>query len=137
MTAMPRPNAPAPSPALSTLLQDACSRRLNDLPYAGEVSSADTYEYLRSHGGLLVDVRTTPEWQFVGVPDLSATKSRLLTISWKTYPGYAVNPQFVETLAADDAVTLDTPLFFICRTQALVVRNAPSRWIASMRFHSA
>ncbi len=118
MTAMPRPNAPSPSPALSDLLQDSCGRRVNDLPYAGEILPVSTYEFLRTNGGILVDVRTTPEWQQVGVPDLSATQSRLLTISWKTYPTYAVNPQFVEMLSADEDVTLDTPLFFICRSGA-------------------
>jgi rhodanese-related sulfurtransferase len=116
MTAMPRPKAPAASPALSALLQDACPHRVNNLPYAGEVTPSIAYEFLRHHGGLIVDVRTTPEWQFIGVPDLSATPGRLLTISWKTYPTYMINPQFAETLAADEDVTLDTPLFFLCRS---------------------
>ncbi len=75
---------------------------------------AEAFEYLVKHGGMLVDVRTVPEWQFVGVPDLVGCKGRLAMISWKVYPEMAENPTFLkdfEQLGVDK----NTPVFFMCR----------------------
>lgn len=69
----------------------------------------------------LVDVRTNPEWSFVGVPDLSSLGRKAHLIEWQTYPSMAVNPQFTAVAAAtldDVAADPDTPVFFICRSGA-------------------
>lgn len=40
--------------------------------YGGDISPADALELLKQYPeATLVDVRTQPEWSFVGVPDLS------------------------------------------------------------------
>lgn len=67
----------------------------------------------------LVDVRTSPEWTFVGVPDLSGIGRKTHLIEWQIFPSMALNPQFVAaTVAAlDEAATEpDAPLFFLCRS---------------------
>ena len=67
----------------------------------------------------LIDVRTEPEWQFVGVPDLAPLGRTPIFKQWQVYPSMEVAPDFVASLAevlrqrgADAA----TPLVFICRS---------------------
>jgi rhodanese-related sulfurtransferase len=105
----------APSP-LSELAAKAADRKPPQLAYAGEVTPEEAYYFLQSHEGLLVDVRTLPEWQFTGLPDISTALGRLVTASWKVYPSFTLNPVFADTLAADETIRKDTPLFFLCRS---------------------
>ncbi len=63
----------------------------------------------------LCDVRTEPEWRFVGIPDLSPLGRTVLLISWQIYPEMAVADDFCAQLRAagcDPAA----PLFFLCRS---------------------
>lgn len=99
--------------ALLAKAKDHCAVGMN---YAGDVEPKDAYQILSALGGVLVDVRTPPEWQFTGTADVSGTQGALLTISWKTYPGFALNPDFAKTLVSESAITKDTPLFFMCRS---------------------
>lgn len=101
---------------LARLLALASARKLGGLEYAGEVFSLDAYEFIKENVAVVVDVRTAPEWQFVGVPDLSETVSQLINLSWKTYPNFAPNQQFAEVLIAEENITKDTPIFFLCRS---------------------
>ena len=39
-----------------------------------------------SKGAVLIDVRTKPEWQFVGIPDLSGIGKRVAPVSWRAVP---------------------------------------------------
>lgn len=69
----------------------------------------------------LVDVRTSAEWSFVGLPDLSGADAPLLRVEWQSYPAGQINPDFVAT--ADQALTAagiarDAPVFFLCRSGA-------------------
>jgi len=69
----------------------------------------------------LVDVRTNPEWTFVGVPDLSGLGRKAHLVEWQIYPSMAVNPQFTAATAAvldDVAADPDAPVFFLCRSGA-------------------
>ena len=34
----------------------------------------------------LVDVRTKPEWLFVGLPDLQSLQKKTVCVSWHVYP---------------------------------------------------
>ena len=54
---------------LSELVTKALTRKEPSCNYQGELLPAEAFDYLARHGGMLVDVRTVPEWQFVGVPD--------------------------------------------------------------------
>lgn len=102
--------------AVDVLAVAAAERKVSALPYAGEVSVQEAFDYLQSYGdGVLVDVRTVPEWQFVGEADLAATPSRSLKISWKTYPAFTLNPEFADQLEKEGPDT-QTPLFFLCRS---------------------
>lgn len=87
-----------------------------DIGYAGEISPQDAYRLLQENdAAILVDVRTQPEWNFVGMPDIAATKGRLAAISWKVYPSFALNTEFAAQLAAAGAKP-ESPLLFLCRS---------------------
>ena len=80
--------------------------------YKGNVNPAEAFERLRSSDkAWLIDVRTMPEWQFVGFPAVD----RLLRISWQDYPSMRVNPDFVR-LVKEAGVQEDAEVFFICRS---------------------
>jgi rhodanese-related sulfurtransferase len=104
----------APLNQLSELISKAISRKNPAALYQGEVTPLEAFEYLVREGGLLVDVRTVPEWQFVGMPELAGCKGRCAAISWKHYPEMTENPSFAKQLA-DTGVDKNTPVFFICR----------------------
>jgi len=97
-------------------MNNANAHRAGGLNYAGEVSPEDAYTVLQALDGVLVDVRTVPEWQFIGVPDTTGTKGKLATISWKNYPDFSQNTKFADQIAALPGVSKDTPLLFICRS---------------------
>lgn len=84
--------------------------------YSGEVTPLEAWNYLASHeASALVDVRTQPEWQFVGQPDLRAALGAHHAVSWKMYPTFAENPDFAAALSALQP-DRDMPLFFLCRS---------------------
>ncbi|MGY4256652.1 rhodanese-related sulfurtransferase [Bradyrhizobium sp. USDA 4516] len=62
----------------------------------------------------LVDVRTQPEWLYVGEPDLADIGKAVAKISWHVFPEMRVNPDFLDRLRA----TFQTghPIIFICRS---------------------
>jgi rhodanese-related sulfurtransferase len=82
--------------------------------YKGDVKPAEAFERLRdSPNAWLVDVRTLPEWQFVGVPAVE----RLVRVSWQEYPTMQVNDEFVR-LVEDAGVPKDAEVLCICRSGA-------------------
>lgn len=86
--------------------------------YAGDVSPADAWSVLQAEAGAqIVDVRTTAEWNFVGLPDLSGLSRDVHLVEWQTYPTMAVNPDFVAQVSAAQA-DKDAPIFFLCRSGA-------------------
>jgi len=99
---------------LSELVNKASSRKSPHTNYLGEITPLEAFEYLVQTGGMLVDVRTIPEWQFVGIPNIAGTKGQFAAISWKVYPEMSQNEAFAEQLAAT-GVSKDTPIFFMCR----------------------
>ncbi|MEK9673486.1 MAG: rhodanese-like domain-containing protein [Rhodospirillaceae bacterium] len=84
--------------------------------YAGDVTPKQAWDMLTSNASAqLVDVRTIPEFNFVGVPDLSGIGKKCHGIPWKNFPVMNENPDFtdaVEILAPER----DTPLLFLCRS---------------------
>lgn len=105
-----------PEDPFCVLVEKAESNKISGLDYAGEVSPREAFDFVNSNPSVVIDVRTTPEWQFVGMPDLSGTSSKLITISWKLYPSFAQNPKFIDDLTAEPMVQKNAPLFFICRS---------------------
>lgn len=88
-----------------------------DMTYAGDISPADAYALLTSEpGACLVDVRTQPEWQYVGFVDLGATGKDPVFAEWQTWPSMAVNTGFVDQVAASVDGNRDAVLLFLCRS---------------------
>lgn len=101
---------------LAALLAQAADHKVSGSPYAGDVSPSQAYNYLLKQNGALVDVRTTPEWQFVGTPDLMEACGKFIALSWKLYPAFSINSDFASSLAKESGIAKDTPLFFMCRS---------------------
>lgn len=103
------------------------------MAYAGDLGPAEAWEMLRSDSSAqLIDVRTQPEWSFVGLPDLRSLNRRTALICWQVYPTMQVNDRFadeVEKLASKR----DTPLLFICRSGG---RSAAAAAAMTMRGHT-
>lgn len=86
--------------------------------YAGDVSPSEAWAKLQEvAASQLIDVRTLPEWTFVGTPELDACGKVPVLVSWQTYPEMTVNHQFVEEVQAK-GIAPGQPLFFICRSGA-------------------
>jgi rhodanese-related sulfurtransferase len=67
---------------------------------------------------LLIDVRTRPEWSFVGVPDLQTAAAGMILAEWREFPGMAVNARFTESLLSDLGPEIPKRMYFICRSGA-------------------
>ena len=53
--------------------------------YAGDLSPRDAWQRLQADKtAVLVDVRSRPEWSFVGVPDLTSIGKRPIRDRWRT-----------------------------------------------------
>lgn len=86
--------------------------------YAGDITPTEAWRLLEADSdALLFDVRTEAEWQFVGIPDLSALDRQPVLLSWQVYPGMARNAAFEQDAAAA-AAHAEQPLLFLCRSGA-------------------
>ena len=86
--------------------------------YAGDVDAVGAWEILKSDPkAVLVDVRTRPEWDFVGVPVLQSIGKETVFVPWQVYPTMGLNAQFVENVASS-GVGNDATILFICRSGA-------------------
>jgi rhodanese-related sulfurtransferase len=84
--------------------------------YAGDVAPHDAYAALAAEeDAVLVDVRTTAEWNYVGLPDLSALGKRVVCVEWQRFSDGAVNGDFVEQLR-DAGLPDGAPIYFLCRS---------------------
>lgn len=90
----------------------------NPSGYAGDITVVEAWELLKSDpAAQIVDVRTTAEWNYVGLPDVSSLGRKIHTVEWQTFPGGAPNPAFVgQTVQALGSVTRDAPVLFLCRS---------------------
>lgn len=94
----------------------AAAARTETPSYAGDVSPTEAWSALtQNESSQLVDVRTQAEWAFSGIPSLDTIKKTVKTISWKFYPQFNMNPDFITQLesAVPDKTT---PLYFLCKT---------------------
>lgn len=84
--------------------------------YAGDVTPKQAWDALEAdERAVLVDVRTQPEWLFVGVPDLGEMGKQPLLVQWQIFPSMQKNPSFVDDLRKA-GVPEDAPLYFLCRS---------------------
>lgn len=94
-----------------TVLAAAQKRRAElGLPYYGAVSPEEAHVLLAAMPNAhLIDVRTRPEWDYVGhIPGS-------ILIEWTTYPRGERNPRFLDELRAA-AQDPEAPLVFLCRS---------------------
>lgn len=82
-----------------------------------QYSLEETWELLEEDpGAVLIDVRTTAEWTFVGLPDLSALGKEVRLVEWTRFPDGAMNPDFVAQ--ATEGLGTDQPILLLCRSGA-------------------
>jgi rhodanese-related sulfurtransferase len=88
------------------------------MAYAGDLRPAEAWAMLEEEpAAQLIDVRTRPEWAFVGVPDLGRLGKRAAFVSWQVYPTMQANPTFADEVRRV-APSTEAPLLFICRSGA-------------------
>ena len=89
-----------------------------DQSYAGDLNPQDAWDLLQQEpDACLIDVRTAPEWQYVGLPMLDDLQKQTLCVSWLDYPANEVNPGFVEQVK-QGGVRPDQTVLLICRSGA-------------------
>lgn len=82
------------------------------------VAPRDAWEtLLRDPDAQLVDVRTQPEWAFVGVPDLGEAGKQPVLVPWQVYPAMQVNGRFADHLR-EAGLGPQSKLYFLCRSGA-------------------
>jgi rhodanese-related sulfurtransferase len=91
---------------------------IND--YAGDVGASEAYEILgHDPRAQLVDVRTKPEWSFVGVPDLGALGRDVILVEWQRYPAMEVAQDFITQLEREllrRGTGKEDTILFLCRS---------------------
>lgn len=88
------------------------------MTYAGDISPVEAWKMLEAEpDAVLVDVRTQPEWNFVGIPDLAPLGKRAVLLSWQLFPQMAVNDDFVPQLSRA-MPERGRALIFLCRSGA-------------------
>ena len=84
--------------------------------YAGDVTVQQAWAALQQDkAAALIDVRTQPEWQFVGVPNLAQLGKEPLLVSWQCYPVMAVNDNFVAQICTK-GIDKEQTLYLLCRS---------------------
>jgi rhodanese-related sulfurtransferase len=82
--------------------------------YRGDIPPAEAYKRLEANPkAVLIDVRTEPEWAFVGLPAVD----NLIRLSWQSYPDMKVNADFAARIEAQ-SLPRDTEILCICRSGA-------------------
>ncbi len=82
--------------------------------YKGDILPGEAHKRLTNNpDAVLIDVRTEPEWAFVGVPAVD----RLIRLSWQAYPQMQLNSDFVKQIEAS-GISRDTEILCICRSGA-------------------
>mgnify|MGYP001388610966 CR=1 FL=1 len=80
------------------------------------ITSIECFNFLsKISNSFLIDVRTKPEWEFIGIPDLSSLNKKTLFISWHVYPGMTINSLF-ENQVLESNIEKNDKLFLICRS---------------------
>lgn len=91
--------------------------------YAGDLAPQQAWELLSSDSAaVLVDVRSQPEWSFVGLPDLTSLGKRPLLVAWQNWSSGARAPMTPNAAFAADVeaagIAKAAPLIFLCRSGA-------------------
>ena len=91
-------------------------RNVNKKNIIEDISSLRCFNRLSDKtDSYLVDVRTSPEWEFVGIPDLSIIKKQTIFVSFLIYPEMNENKNFEKEIL-DQGIKKNDHLYFICRS---------------------
>jgi rhodanese-related sulfurtransferase len=86
------------------------------MSYAGDVTPSDAYAAVTGEGdAILLDCRTTAEWAYVGVPDLSGHGREVAFVELQSFPANEPNPRFTDQARAA-GVRPGRPVYVICRS---------------------
>ncbi|AVL99511.1 sulfurtransferase [Gordonia iterans] len=86
------------------------------MSYAGDLTPREAWAVLSEDpDAVLVDCRTSAEWNFVGVPEVSSLGKRTIYVEWLSFPGGDVNPTFVPQLRAA-GIDDEAQVLFLCRS---------------------
>lgn len=98
--------------------------------YTGDVAPQTAFKILSENkDAVLIDVRTRPEWNYVGLPELGSIGKKPALLEWQVFPSMQPNPDFVTALSgavADKAA----PLLFLCRSGARSAAAAKAMTVA-------
>ncbi|MGI9366963.1 MAG: rhodanese-like domain-containing protein [Rhizobiaceae bacterium] len=90
------------------------------MDYGGDVSAKECWGLLRDAPDcVLVDVRTTAEWAYVGIPALEDGMKELVLQQWQVFPDMSVDPEFAIKLDQQLnklGANKNTKLCFLCRS---------------------
>ncbi len=82
--------------------------------YRGDIPPTEAHSRLKANPqAVLIDVRTQPEWVFVGVPQVE----RLIRLSWQVFPAMEINANFVAEVEAAN-LPKETEILCLCRSGA-------------------
>lgn len=88
----------------------------NDLGYAGDIDCRAAHATLRADSNaVLLDVRTQPEWDYVGRPDLSTIGGAVVLVPWKHWPDMQTRDSFADEVKAA-GIRPDQPVLLLCRS---------------------
>ena len=86
------------------------------MDYAGDVDVTEAWRRLSEDPeAVLIDVRTTAEWNFVGLPDLSPLEKQVLQSEWKSFPSMSLNPDFLAEVEQAD-IDKNAAVLLLCRS---------------------
>ncbi len=82
-----------------------------------QISLEEAWETLQADKeSVLLDVRTTAEWAFAGIPDLSAMRKDVRFVEWIRFPDGERNEEFLG--AATEGLKKDQSVLVLCRSGA-------------------
>jgi len=82
--------------------------REQGLGYAGAVTPAEAWQLQQAGAARIIDVRTEPEWLYVGhIPGTQL-------VPWRQFKAQQPDPQFLQNLGA--AADPSQPVLFLCRS---------------------
>lgn len=106
---------------------------MGDQTYAGDITAKTAWEILTDDpSAVLVDVRTEPEWRYVGLPDLEELGKTTVLVSWQAYPEMQMNEGFTREVEAAGVARDDTVLL-LCRSGQRSARAAEALTAAGFR----
>ena len=73
-------------------------------------------ELSKDDSSYLIDVRTKPEWNFVGYPYIKNMKNDIIFCEWAFYPLMQKNPHFEDEILSKLNLNNCRNLYFICRS---------------------